>query len=82
LSEVGEMALKSLGFGVKHNQNVVNYAPSVSNVFIDKDTLAKTQKAKTKMQDSLPSSSNENVLKTIEHNSTEIDLSARKFQSD
>jgi len=86
LTEVGEMALKSLGFGAKSHAPI-NYGPVVNNnVFIDKETLARAREARAKMQEVLPSSSSssEGVVRTIEHNSTTAlgENLERKLQGD
>lgn len=51
LKEVGDMALKALGFGAKTNTNVQIHAPSTqTNVFVDKATLERAREARRAMQ--------------------------------
>ena len=57
LTEVGNMALKSLGFGAKASPQVqVNAYSNSTNVFIDKETLARAREARARMQEMLPHS--------------------------
>lgn len=51
LKEVGDMALKALGFGVKGNTNVQIHAPSnTQNVFVDKATLERARETRRALQ--------------------------------
>lgn len=51
LKEVGDMALKALGFGAKGNTNVQIHAPSTTqNVFVDKATLERAREARRMVQ--------------------------------
>lgn len=52
LREVADTALKALGFGVKQNGVVIN-APSQTNVFINKETLAAARAAKARFADTI-----------------------------
>lgn len=51
LKEVGDMALKALGFGAKHNQSAnINQQNNVTNVFVDKSTLERAREARRMLQ--------------------------------
>lgn len=58
LKEVGEMALKSMGFGNKGVGspifNIDTGPKQINNFVVDKDTLARAREAKAKLQDKLP----------------------------
>lgn len=51
LKEVGDMALKALGFGAKSHTNVNINAPTTNqNVFVDKGTLERAREARRQVQ--------------------------------
>ena len=51
LKEVGDMALKALGFGAKNNTNVnINAPTTTQNVFVDKATLERARAARLAIQ--------------------------------
>jgi len=51
LKEVGDMALKALGFGVKGLANVnIHNSNATQNVFVDKNTLERAREARRMMQ--------------------------------
>lgn len=51
LKEVGDMALKALGFGAKQNNNIHISAPTnTQNVFVDKATLERAREARRMVQ--------------------------------
>lgn len=58
LKEVGDMALKAMGFGNKGIGSPIvhlNTGPTQNNTFIvDKETLARAREAKAKLQDKMP----------------------------
>lgn len=50
LREVGDMALRSLGFGNKGIQSpLILNAPNTTNIFVDRETLARARDAKTRL---------------------------------
>lgn len=57
LKEVGDMALRSLGFGAPRSSGSItlNTGPQQTNIVIDKDTLAAARAAKAKMHSHLES---------------------------
>lgn len=74
LKEVGEMALKSMGFG---NKGVPVPFPMAqtnvqNNFFVDRDTLARAREAKAKLQQTLQlQQGGAEPTRTIEHQSNE-----------
>ena len=67
LTEVGNMALKSLGFGAKPTPSVqVNSYSNSTNVFIDKETLARAREARARLQETLPQSPSS--VRVVEYN--------------
>ena len=52
LKEIGEMALKSLGFGAKREASLTPVVVNNNNFVVDKDTLANARAAKAKLIDS------------------------------
>lgn len=59
LKEVGDMALKSLGFGNRNTNIQVHNSltPVQNNFFIDKETLARARDAKAQLAENLPKAS-------------------------
>jgi len=55
LREVGDMALRSMGFGNKGVPTVqVNNNPNQTNIYVDKDTLANARASKARLQEIMP----------------------------
>lgn len=58
LKEVGDMALRALGFGAKTNTSIaLHQTATTHNVFVDKETLARAREARIRMKlglDGLP----------------------------
>src|SRR5882672_1671819 len=53
LKEVGDMALKALGFGAKHSSSIsIQQNSTTSNVFVDKATLERAREARRSIQHS------------------------------
>ena len=51
LKEVGDMALKALGFGAKHNNSIsIQNNATTANVFVDKATLERAREARRSIQ--------------------------------
>jgi len=51
LKEVGDMALKALGFGAKHSSSIsIQQNSTTSNVFVDKATLERAREARRSIQ--------------------------------
>lgn len=67
LKEVGDMALKALGFGAKHTSTSVNVQNnSTQNVYIDKSTLERARAARRSLQTQEDLLSPAPIIKSIE----------------
>lgn len=57
LKEVGELALKSLGFGGKHSSSPPNVVVNSNTYVVDRDTLQRAREAKARMINAEPAPS-------------------------